>query len=345
MIVRAIDKLVNGLELTPEEALACAAEMADGVATPAQTAAFLTALRIRGESPEVLAAMAKAMRERAIRVRAGDEAIDTCGTGGDAVKTLNASTLAGIVVAAAGGRVAKHGNRSYTGHTGSADLLEELGVRIDVGPEVVEKCIVSTGFGFMLATVYHPSMRNVSGVRREIGIRTAFNLLGPLTNPAMVRRQAVGVPSADLVLKICRALMHRGHERAAVYHGLAGIDEVSPCSPTEVAWLEEGEVRREVLRPEDFGIERESPERLIVRSREEAVRRAKGVLSGSVKRDDPDVKLVVCNAAVALVVAGLADDLKYGAETAWEVLSSGRALSLTREIVRVTGGDPSRLES
>lgn len=344
MIVRAIAKLVEGLELTAEEAAACAAEMADGSATPAQAAAFLTALRIRGEGPEVLAAMARVMRERAVRVRAGEDAIDTCGTGGDSLKTLNASTLAGLVVAAAGGRVAKHGNRSYTGHTGSADLLEELGVRIDAEPEVVEMCIESARFGFMLATRYHPSMRNVAGVRREIGIRTAFNLIGPLSNPALVRRQSVGVPSPDLVPRVCSALMRLGLEKAAVYHGLAGIDEVSPCSPTEIAWLEEGVVRRDVLRPEDFGIEPEDPMRLLVGSREEAVSRARRVLSGGVSRDDPDAKLVVCNASVALVVAGLADDLRYGAELAWEVISSGRALSVLREVVRVSGGDPSRLE-
>ncbi len=344
MIVKAISKLVEGHPLRPEEAAECVAEMADGQATPAQIAAFLTALRIRGESAEVLAAMAQVMRDRAIPVRAGEGAIDTCGTGGDSLKTVNASTIAALVVAAAGGKVAKHGNRSFTGHTGSADILEELGVRVDAGPEVVERSIEETGFGFMLAPLYHPSMRNVSVVRREIGIRTAFNLIGPLTNPARVRRQAVGVPSPQLVPVISEALRQLGLESAAVYHGLVGIDEVSPCSPTEFAWLEEGEVRRAVLRPDDFGLEPSDPSKLVVRSREEAVRRTKRLISGDVDRDDPDAKLVVCNSSVALVVAGVADDLKYGAELAWDVLRSGRLMSVLRRVVEVTGGDPSKLE-
>jgi len=344
VIVQAIAKLVEGYALTPEEVAACASEMADGLATPSQMAAFLTALRIRGESPEVLAAMARVMRERAVRVRAGDGAIDTCGTGGDSLKTVNASTIAALAVAAAGGKVAKHGNRSFTGHTGSADILEELGVNVGVGPEVVERSIESTGFGFMLAPLYHPSMRNVSGVRREIGIRTAFNLVGPLSNPALVSRQTVGVPSPQLVPVVSDALRHLGLEVAAVYHGLIGVDEVSPCSPTEVAWLEQGEVRRAVLKPEDFGMEPADPKRLVVRDREEAVRRTKRLISGDADRDDPDAKLVVCNASVALVVAGIADDLEYGAELSWEVLTSGKLLSVLRQVIGITGGDPSRLE-
>ena len=344
MIVQAIAKLVEGHALTPEEAAACVAEMADGQATPFQIAAFLTALRIRGEGPEVLAEMARVMRERSVPVRASDTAIDTCGTGGDALKTVNASTIAALVVAAAGGKVAKHGNRSFTGHTGSADILEELGVRIDVGPELVERSIEATGFGFMLAPIYHPSFRNVAAVRREIGIRTAFNLIGPLSNPARVKRQAVGVPSPQLVPVISEALRRLGIELAVVYHGLVGIDEVSPCSPTEVSWLEQGEIRRAVLNPEDFGIEPAEPDQLAVRSREEAVRRTKRLITGEARRDDPDTKLVICNASVALAVAGIADDLEYGAELAWDALTSGKLLSVLKQVIRVTGGDPSRLE-
>ncbi|MEN3047624.1 MAG: anthranilate phosphoribosyltransferase [Candidatus Caldarchaeales archaeon] len=344
MIVEVIARLVEGKSVTAEEVGACVDEMAEGVATPSQVAAFLTAMRMRGESPEHLAAMARVLRRRAVRVKTGGGVIDTCGTGGDSLKTVNASTIAGLVVAAAGGRVAKHGNRSFTGHTGSADLLEELGVNVDVGPEVVERCVEEVGFGFMFAPSYHPSVRTVAAVRKEIGIRTAFNLLGPLSNPADTRAHSMGVPSRNLLPVMAEALRLLGVERAAVFHGLTGIDEVSPCSPTDVCWVLEDGVRYAKVHPEDFGLTGTTPERLSVRSRAEAVRRAERVLLGEADRDDPDVQLVLCNASVALVVAGLSDDLKHGAELAWEALSSGRVERVLREVVRLTGGDGSRLE-
>ncbi|MDW8041907.1 MAG: anthranilate phosphoribosyltransferase [Nitrososphaerota archaeon] len=344
MIVEVLSKLVEGRPVSADEVGECVTEMADGTATPSQIASFLTALRMRGETAEFLASMARVMRAKAIRVRTDGKAIDTCGTGGDTIKTVNASTITGLIVAAAGGRVAKHGNRSYTGHTGSADLLEEFGVNIDVGPEVVERCIEETGFGFMMAPRYHPSMRGVAAVRREIGIRTAFNLLGPLSNPADTKMHSMGVPSSDLVPKMCVALRLLGVERAAVYHGSIGIDEVSPCSVTEVGMLEDYELRYATLRPQDFGISGTTPERLIVASRREAVERARRLIFGDPSREDPDVQLVLCNASVALRVTELSDDLRYGSELAWTMLSSGKVARVLRDIVRLTGGDNSRIE-
>ncbi|MCS7094344.1 MAG: anthranilate phosphoribosyltransferase [Thaumarchaeota archaeon] len=344
MIVEVLFKLVEGRQVSAEEVSSCVDEMANGTATASQIAALLTALRIRGETAELLAAMARVLRARAVKVRTEGKAIDTCGTGGDVIKTVNASTITGLIVAAGGGRVAKHGNRSYTGHTGSADLLEELGVNIDVGPEVVERCIREVGFGFMMAPRYHPSMKGVAVVRREIGIRTAFNLLGPLSNPAETKMHSMGVPSGELIPKMCDALRFLGVERAAVYHGSIGIDEVSPCSPTEVGWLWDGEVRYETLHPSDFGISRTPSDRLVVRDRREAVERAKRLISGELERGDPDVQLTLCNASVALKVVGLSDDLRYGTELAWELLSSGRVLGVLREVVRLTDGDVTRLD-
>lgn len=344
MIVEALSKLVEGRPLSVEEVSACVNEMADGTATPSQIAAFLTALRMRGETAEILASMAKVMRARAVRVRTGAKTMDTCGTGGDTIKTVNASTITGLVVAAAGGKVAKHGNRSFTGHTGSADLLEELGVNIDVSPEVVERCIEETGFGFMMAPRYHPSMKAVAAVRREIGIRTAFNLLGPLSNPADTKLHSMGVAAKELVQKMCTALRHLGVERAAVYHGVVGVDEVSPCSPTEVGWLHDNEVAYTTLRPLDFGVAGTKPDELVVASRREALERSRRLVFGEVEREDPDVQLILCNASVALKVAGLSDDLPYGSELAWELLISGKVAKVLRNVVKLTGGDVSRVE-
>lgn len=345
MIIEALNKLVEGETLTPEQAAKCIAAIAEGRVSPAQAAAFLTALRIRGETPEVLAAMAKVMLEKAIPVKVVGDVIDTCGTGGDVVKTVNASTLAALVVAASGGKVAKHGNRSFTGHTGSADLLEELGVRIDVEPSVVARCIESTGFGFIFAPRYHPSMSVVAGVRREMGIRTVFNMLGPLTNPARVSRQSLGVSSSQQLPLMVKTLQLLGVERAAVYHGLEGLDEVSASAPTEVAWLDENRVRMSTVKPEDFGIESVKTGELVVASRWESVQRAKKIIYCEVGRSDPDIRLVLCNASVALWVAGLADDLQYGVELAWEAISSGKVAKVLKHVVEETGGDTDRLQN
>lgn len=346
MIVEAIKKLVDRGEIEADVAERCMREIMSGEATQAQTAAFLIALRVRGESPAIISAMARIMRDFAIPIEVSlkRRLIDTCGTGGDSVKTINVSTAAGLITAAAGGYVAKHGNRSFTGYCGSADFLEEVGVRIDVEPEKVAKCIKRLGFGFIYAPSYHPSMRNVAPVRREIAVRTIFNVLGPITNPARVSAQTLGVFSPHLMSKIAEALNLDGREEALIFHGVGGIDEVSIFSETEVMWLKNGNIRRRRLRPEDFGLEKARVEEIIVRSRDECVEKTLKALSGRLEREHPLTRLLLANASAALIVAGLADDLRYGADLAWQVIESGKVIKLLGQLVKETGGDESRFE-
>ena len=346
MIVEAIKELVDRGELDAETAERCMHEIMSGEATQAQVAAFLIALRVRGESPAVISAMARVMRDFAIPVKVSlrRRLIDTCGTGGDSVKTINVSTAAGLITAAAGGYVAKHGNRSFTGYCGSADFLEEIGVRIEVGPEKVAKCIERLGFGFIYAPSYHPSMRNVAPVRREIAVRTVFNVLGPLTNPARVNAQALGVFSSDLMEEVAEALKLDGREEALIFHGVGGMDEISIFSETEVMWLRDGDIRRRRLRPEDFGLDKAKVEEIIVRGRDECVEKTLKALSGRFGKSHPLTRLLLANASAALIVAGLADDLKYGVDLAWQVMESGKVIKLLEQLVRETGGNKSRFE-
>lgn len=347
MIVEAIKSLVEEGRISGEAAARCLEEIMEGRATDAQVSAFLTALRLRGETPEVIASMAEVMRRFAsrIEVEVDGRLIDTCGTGGDRVKTINVSTASGLIVAACGGRVAKHGNRSFTGYSGSADFLESVGVKIDAGPEVVARCIRELGFGFIFAPRYHPSMKRVAPIRREIAIRTVFNLLGPLTNPAPINSQAMGVFSKDFIGVVAEAMRLLGREEALIYHGEGGLDEVSVFSETEIAWLRDGSIRRIRVRPEDMGLRKVKSEDLLVRSREEAVRRTLEAVSGSKGPRNPYTMLLLANSSAALIAAGLADTLDYGVEQAWETIESGRALETLRRLVRATGGDLGRMEA
>ncbi|MEM1654869.1 MAG: anthranilate phosphoribosyltransferase [Nitrososphaerota archaeon] len=347
-IMDAIKLLVEHGRIEPDLAARCMEELMRGEATQAQAAAFLTALRIRGEDPAVIAAMSSVMRRFAtpIRVDPGkNRLIDTCGTGGDAIKTINVSTASGLVAAASGGRVAKHGNRSFTGYCGSADFLEELGVKIDLDPDTVSRCIESLGFGFIYAPRYHQSMKNVMPVRREIGIRTIFNILGPLTNPAPVNAQVLGVFSREFMGRVAEALGLLGREEAAIIHGIGGLDEVSIFSETEVIWIRNGEAEPMIIRPESFGLEKARVEEVIVSSREECVKKTLGALAGALGRSHPLTRLLLANSSLSLMVAGLADDLKEGAELAWRVIESGKPIELLSRLVKMTGGDESRFES
>src|ERR1700694_1288870 len=251
MIREAIAHVASGATLTESEAVAVMEEIMTGEATPAQMGAFLTALRLRpdGETVEEIAGMAKVMRAKAVQVHLNDKqaarAMDTCGTGGDGSGTFNVSTGAGILAAAAGAFVAKHGNRSATSRCGSADVLEALGARIDLGPEQVANCVQEVGFGFMFAPTYHPAMKHVGPTRREIGIRTVFNILVPLTNPAHTHYQVLGVADSSLVRKMGEALLHLGSKHALIIYGEDGIDEVSLSAPTRVCEVRAGEGLRE----------------------------------------------------------------------------------------------------
>lgn len=261
MIREAITHVASGAKLSEEEAAGVMEEIMTGVATASQMGAFLTALRLRpgGETVEEIAGLARVMREKAVRVHLddglADHALDTCGTGGDGAGTFNVSTGAGILSAAAGAAIAKHGNRSATSRCGSADVLEALGARIDLGPEQVAHCVHAVGFGFMFAPAYHPAMKYVGPTRREIGIRTVFNILGPLTNPAHTRYQVLGVADGSQLRKMGEVLLRMGCQHALIVHGEDGIDECSLSAPTRICEVRQGqELREYTITPEEVGL-------------------------------------------------------------------------------------------
>jgi anthranilate phosphoribosyltransferase len=329
----AIARLVEREDLSEAEAAACMEELMTGVATPAQFGAFVTALRMKGETVDEIAGMARVMREKSSRLRPGGELLDTCGTGGDGSGSFNVSTCAAFVAAGAGARVAKHGNRAMTSQSGSADVLEALGAKIDLNPEQVEACIDQAGVGFMFAQAFHPAMRHVAASRREIGIRTVFNLLGPLTNPAGATRQVVGVPRQDLVQKVAAVLQRLGSKRALVVHGEDGFDEVTICGTTTVAELTPDGVRTYSVTPEDAGLERHDISALRGGTPQQNAAEMRLVLEGApgALRD-----FVLINAAAALVAWGSADDLRAGVAQAAESIDSGAALAKLDAFVAAT---------
>ena len=322
MIREAIVKVAAGRDLSQNEAAEAMEEMMIGEATSAQVAALLTALRIKGECVDEISGMAKIMREKSLRVSSPGPLLDTCGTGGDGKNTFNISTAAALVCAGAGVHVAKHGNRAATSASGTADVLEALGAAIDLTPEQVESCIEKAGFSFMFAQSFHPAMRFVAPVRREIGIPTIFNFLGPLTNPARAEYQLIGVGNAALLPKVAEVLGRLGTKRALVVHSEDGLDEVSLSAPTEVQELRDGKVNSYTLTPEDAGLERASLDELKGGTPEENASRIRLILSG-VK--GPDRDFVLINAGAALIAAEKAEDLRGGAVLAAESIDSGAA--------------------
>jgi anthranilate phosphoribosyltransferase len=316
-------KVVRGEALGEDEAAAAMGTIMDGEATPAQIGALLAALAVRGETEDEVVGFARTMRGRAVPVRASG-AVDTCGTGGDGAGTFNISTVASFVVAACGVPVAKHGNRSASGSCGSADVLEALGVRIDAPVERVQRCLDELGWAFLFAPAFHASTRHAVGPRRELGVRTCFNLLGPLTNPALPEAQLVGVPRAELTTFMARCLSRLGVRRAWVVHG-SGLDELSPSGPTRVAALRDGVVETGEVHPEQAGLSRCDPEALRGGDAAACADIAREVLSGA---PGPRRDVVVFNAAAALVVAGRAGDLREGAALAAAAVDGGRARAL-----------------
>lgn len=343
MIRDAIADLSSGRQLGFDRAHDAMAEIMDGTATQAQVGAFLMGLHMKGEGPDEIAGMAVAMRERcsAIRPAPNGRVIDLCGTGGAALATFNVSTLAMFVVAAAGVTVAKHGNRAITSRCGSADLLEALGVRVDLEPPEVERILQDHGLCFMFAPRFHPAMRNAAGARKELGIRTAFNILGPLTNPAGAMGQVLGVFSPDLVPLMSKVTARLGLEHALIVHGQAGVDEICLCCPTLVGEVADGEVHQFVLRPEDLGFERVPPEALAGGDPPTAAREALRILRGE---QGPKRDMLLANAAAGIYVGGRAESIDAGLPIASEALESGRALGKLRELVRATGGDLAQVE-
>ena len=333
----AIKTVVAGRDLEQEDAAEVMEAIMSGGATPAQIAAFLTALHLKGETDAEIAGMALVMREKAVPVDHEGEVLDTCGTGGDASNTFNISTVAAFVAAGAGAVVAKHGNRAMSSQCGSADVLEGLGVVIDLDAEGVRRCLSTAGIGFMFAQKFHPAMRYAAPIRREIGIRTAFNVLGPLTNPAHAQYQVLGVASAPLAEKLARALSRMGTAHALVVHGSDGVDEISLSAPSMVWDVRGGEEpRRFEITPEMLGIQRADRATLQGGSISDNVAIARGILSGADRGPRRDV--VLLNAAAAMVAADKAAELPEGLALATAALDNGAAMQRLEALVAASRG-------
>lgn len=328
-----LEALLAGHDLDADTAAAALADIMRGETDPAVVAGFLVALRAKGETAAEITGLARTMRDFSLAVPAAPPLLDTCGTGGDRSGTANVSTLAALVAAACGARVAKHGNRAASSRCGSADLLEALGVVIEIGPDPVAACIEEAGIGFCFAPVFHPAMRHVGPVRRALGIRTVFNVLGPLANPARAEYQLVGVPDPGLAPKMAAALGALGSRRAWVVHGAHGLDELSPTGPNRVWVLDGGVVTETVVDPADLGIAAAHPEDLAGGDAAENAALSRRVLDGET---GPVRDVVALNAAGALVVAALARDLPAGLRMAFEALDSGAAAAKLEALVRVS---------
>ena len=323
MIESVIARLLDGRDLDSAAAKGAMGEIMAGEATQAQTAGFLVALRAKGETVDEIVGCAEAMREHVVPVRPGrKDLVDTAGTGGDGARTLNISTAAALVAAAAGAAVAKHGNRAVSSSSGSADVLEALGLQLDLEPERIARSIDELGFGFIFAPAHHPGFRHAAPVRRELGVRTVFNVLGPLTNPAGARAQIVGVYSAELVRVIAEALTRLGTHRAFVVHGAAGIDELSPAGPNLVFEVEDGHLRERTVDPLELGIPRCAAEDLAGGEPDENAAAIRRVLDGET---GPHRDAVLLNAAGAIAAAGHATELADGLRLAADAIDSGAA--------------------
>ena len=323
MIREAIAAVVSGKSLKMAEAAAVMREIMEGEATPSQLGALLTALRIKGETPGEIAGMAQVMREKALKVHVPGPLIDTCGTGGDGKNTFNVSTAAAFVAAGAGLKVAKHGNRAASGSCGSADVLEALGVKIDLPPEGVQRCIEEVGVGFMFAPVFHPAMRHAAPVRRELGIPTVFNVLGPLTNPAGAQSQLLGVANVQLGEKMAEVLKLLGIHHALVVHGEDGLDELTLSGKTSGWEVLEGVIHSWVLPVDQTGLSRATVEDIKGGTKEDNAATMRRVFQGE---KGPVRDVVLLNSGAALVVGDRADTVRQGVEMAGEVVDSGEAL-------------------
>jgi len=323
MIQAALQKVIDGHDLTREEAREVMGSVMEGEATSAQIGGFLVALRVKGETADEIAGCAEAMRAHVLEVRPHrDDLVDTAGTGGDGQRTINISTAAALVAAAAGSAVAKHGNRAVSSASGSADVLEALGFSLEQEPARIARSIDELGFGFLFAPSHHPAMRHAAAVRRELGTRTVFNVLGPLTNPAGARAQIVGVYSPQLVRTIAEVLARLGARRAFVVHGAAGIDELSPAGPNLVCEVVDGEVHEREIDPLDLGVPRCDPAELRGGSPEENAQVIREVFAG---RDGAARDAILLNAAGAIAAGGHAADLREGLGLARDVVASGAA--------------------
>ena len=330
----AISNIVDRIDLRAEDMRGVMQQIMTGNATPIQIGGFLAALRTKGETVEEIVAAAEVMRELAQRIEVPPEhLVDTCGTGGDSSSTFNVSTASAFVVAAAGGRVAKHGNRSMSSKSGSADVLEALGVNLDIPPERVAACIAEINVGFMFAPSYHSAARFASAPRKELGTRTLFNLLGPLTNPAGAPHQLLGVFAARWVEPLAKVLRNLGSKHVLVVHAEDGLDEISIAAPSHVAELRDGQVHTFTFCPEDVGLDRQPLDGIRVHSPGESAEMIRSVFSG---RKGPAADVVALNAGAALYAADVAATLPEGVRMAQEALANGSAEGRLRRLVELT---------
>ncbi|MFT4726751.1 MAG: anthranilate phosphoribosyltransferase [Granulosicoccus sp.] len=333
-IQQALDQLVTGTDLSPNDMEMVMRQVMTGDATPSQIGGFLVALRMKGETVDEVAAAAKVMRSLAERVTLNfDDAIDIVGTGGDSTSTFNVSTCSAVVAAAAGAKVAKHGNRSVSSKSGAADLLEEAGVNIDLLPEQVGHCVSTLNLGFMFAPRHHSAMKHAIGPRREMAIRTIFNLLGPLTNPAGARSQLLGVYSPEWVRPMAEVLKKLGSEHVIVVHGHDGMDEISISGPTQIAQLRDGTIHEFVIEPSQFGLKNSPLSDIKVDGAAQSLAMIQSVLENkaSAARD-----IVMLNAGAALCVAGIVGSIAEGVIKAEDVLASGAAKVKLAELIQVS---------
>ena len=337
MFAALLEKLERREDLTTEEAASAMASVMEGRATPAQLAGLLVGLRLKGERPAEIVGLATAMRRHAVRLsRAFDDVFDTCGTGGDGGGTFNVSSLVAVVLAACGVRVAKHGNRSVSSRCGSADVFEALGVAVSAEPPIVERCLDEVGLGFLFAPRFHPSMRHAAETRRDLGIRTAFNLLGPLTNPAGATRQLVGVPRPEMTELVAHALARLGSARAWVVHGADGIDEISTCGYTKVSECRLGLVHTFYLHPGDVGLRKAEASDLAGGDALVNADIARSVLRGA---PGPPRDIVVFNTGAALLVAGRTATIGEGMAMAASAIDAGAAARTLQRLVEVSTGE------
>ena len=331
MIKEAIALLACGQSLSVDQASQVMTEIMNGEVTPAQFGSFVTALRLKGETVDEIIGLARTMRAKATHVTVAEPVVDTCGTGGDNASTFNISTTAAFVAAGAGVRIAKHGNRAMSSQCGSADVLEALGVRIDLTAKQVQRCLQEVGMGFMFAQTFHPAMKHAAAPRREIGIRTAFNIIGPLTNPAGAEAQVLGVADESLVEKLALVLQGLGCRHAMVVHGEDGLDEITLTGRTQVCELRDNSVSSYYVSPEDFGLPRGSLDSLGGGTVDENAALLRTILAGA---PGPQRDVVLMNAAAALVVGNEARDLRHGIDLAGKAIDSGQALAKLDQLIK-----------
>lgn len=334
-MIKIIDKLVSGKNLTESQMIYAMTEIMDGRVSEVCIASFLTALRMKGEISEEISGGAKVMREKAVQLDlGGGYTVDTCGTGGDGANTYNISTASAFVVAAGGVTVVKHGNRSVSSKSGSADVLEALDIKIDISTKKVKECIEKIGLGFLYAPTFHSSMKYAAPVRKELGFRTIFNMLGPLTNPAKANGQVLGVFNEELTELMAEAIKKIGTEHVLIVHGMDGMDEITVTDKTKVSELKDGKINSYYIKPEDFGIKRSDNKELKGGDPKENAQIIKEIFNGNIVGAKKDI--LILNSGAALYVGKKASSIKEGIEMARKIIESGKALSKLEELIEIT---------